>query len=51
MLDEVTPHNTEMMAECIKFVDKDQNIKEDLLEVVSLPRITCLQLPTNSEMC
>ena len=39
MVDEVTSHNNEMMPVCIRFVDKDLNIREELLEVVSLPRI------------
>ena len=44
MVDEVTSHNTEMMPVCIRFVDKDLNIREELLEVVSLPRITGLHI-------
>ena len=39
MVDEVTSHNTEIMPVCIRFVDKDLNIRDELLEVVSLPRI------------
>ena len=44
MVDEVTSHNTEMMPVCIRFVDKNLNIREELLEVVSLPRITGLHI-------
>ena len=40
MADEVTSHNTEMMPVCIRFVDKDLNIREELLDIVLLPRIT-----------
>ena len=42
IVDEVTSHNTEMMPVCIRFVDKDLSIREELLEVVSLPQITDL---------
>ena len=41
MLDEVTSH---MMPVCIRFVDQDLNIREELLQVVSLPRITGLHI-------
>ena len=44
MVDEVTSHNTEMMPVCIRFVDKDLNIREELLELVSLPRFTGLHI-------
>lgn len=44
MVDEVTSHNTEMMPVCIRFVDKDLTIREELLEVVSLQRITGLHI-------
>ena len=44
MVDEVTSHNTNMMPVCIPFVDKNLNIREELLEVVSLPRITGLHI-------
>lgn len=29
---------------CIRFVDKDLTIKEELLDIVSLPRITCVHI-------
>ena len=44
MVDEVTSHNTELMPVCIRFVDKDWTIREELLEVVSLKRITGLHI-------
>ena len=40
MVDEITSHNVELMPFCIRFVDKDLNIREELLEVCTLPRIT-----------
>ncbi|XP_051528113.1 52 kDa repressor of the inhibitor of the protein kinase-like [Myxocyprinus asiaticus] len=40
MADEVTSHNVELMPLCVRFVDKDLNIMEELLEICSLPRIT-----------
>ena len=33
-----------MMPVCIRFVDKDLTIKEELLDIVSLPRITCVHI-------
>ena len=33
-----------MIPVCIRFVDKNLNIREELLEVVSLPRITGLHI-------
>lgn len=44
MVDEVTSHNTKMIPVCIHFVDMDLNIREELLEVVSLPQITGLHI-------
>ena len=44
MVDEVTSHNTELMPVCIRFVDKDLTIREELLQVVSLQRITGLHI-------
>jgi hypothetical protein len=40
MVDEVTSHNVELMPMCIRFLDRGHNIREELLEVCSLPRIT-----------
>lgn len=37
MADEVTSHNVELMPLCVRFVDKDLNIREELLEICSLP--------------
>ncbi|XP_063752986.1 52 kDa repressor of the inhibitor of the protein kinase-like [Eleginops maclovinus] len=40
LADEVTSHNEELMPMCVRFVDKDLNIREELLEICTLPRIT-----------
>ena len=40
LADEVTSHNVELMPMCVRFVDKDLNIREELLEICTLPRIT-----------
>ncbi|KAL7844825.1 hypothetical protein SRHO_G00233640 [Serrasalmus rhombeus] len=40
LADEVTSHNVELMPMCVCFVDKDLNIREELLEICTLPRIT-----------
>ena len=40
MVDEVTSHNVELMPLCIRFVDKNHDIREELLEICVLPRIT-----------
>ncbi len=40
MVDEVTSHNIELMPLCIRFVDKDCNIREELLEICAMARIT-----------
>ncbi|CAM4713081.1 unnamed protein product [Leuciscus chuanchicus] len=44
--DEVTSHNVELMPLCVRFVDKDINIREELLEICSLPRITGSHIAT-----
>lgn len=46
MADEVTSHNVELMPLCVRFVDKDLNIREELLEICSLPRITGSHIAT-----
>ena len=44
MVDEVTSHNVKLMPVCVRFVDKDLNVREELLEICSLPRITGLHI-------
>ena len=43
-MDEITLHNTEMMPVSVRLVDKELNVREELLEVVSLPQITGLHI-------
>ena len=38
--DEVSCHNVEQMPLCIRFVDKENNIREEFLEFVALKRVT-----------
>jgi len=40
MVDEVTSHNTELMPLCVMFVDCELNIREELLQICTLQRIT-----------
>ena len=40
MADEVTSHNTEQLAFCVRFVDSKSNIREEFLAFVKLERIT-----------
>ena len=40
MVDEVTSHNQELMPLCIRFVDHDCQIREELLKIIALPRVT-----------
>jgi len=40
MVDEVTSNNTELMPLCVRFVDSELNIREELLQICTLPRIT-----------
>ncbi|KAL7841276.1 hypothetical protein SRHO_G00249670 [Serrasalmus rhombeus] len=40
LADEVTSHNVELIPMCVCFVDKDLNIREELLEICTLPWIT-----------
>ena len=40
LADEVTCHNVEQMPLCIRFVDKNCNIREEFLEFVPLKRVT-----------
>lgn len=44
MVNEVTSGNTELMPVCIRFVDKELTVREELLEVVSLKQITGLHI-------
>ena len=46
LVDEVTSHNVELMPLCVRFVDKDDNIREELLEICTLPRITGQHIAT-----
>ncbi len=46
LADEVTSHNVELMPMCVRFVDKDLNIREELLEICTLPRITGRHIAT-----
>lgn len=46
MVDEVTFHNAELMPICIRFVDKYLNIMEELQEICSLQKITCVHIAT-----
>lgn len=41
--DEVTSHNTEQLAICVRFVDVGGNIREEFLTFVKLARITGVQ--------
>ena len=40
MIDEVTSHNKEIMPVCIRFVDKNKNIREEFLQFTQLTRVT-----------
>ena len=40
MADEVTSHNSEVLVICIRFVDKDCNIRESFLGFSKIPLIT-----------
>ena len=40
LADEVSCHNAEQMPLCIRFVDKDCNIREEFLEFVAMKRVT-----------
>ena len=40
LADEVTSHNTEHLAICARFVDRDNNIREEFLAFIGLQRIT-----------
>ena len=42
--DEVTSHNDKIMSICIRFVEKNKNIREEFLEFIPLERITGEQL-------
>lgn len=46
MADEVTSHNKEYMPLCVRFVDKECNIREEFLEFVLVERITGKYLAT-----
>ncbi|ELU17325.1 hypothetical protein CAPTEDRAFT_187465 [Capitella teleta] len=40
MVDEVSSHNKELVPLCIRFVDGERQIREELIEITALPRIT-----------
>ena len=40
MVDEVTSHNREVMPLCVRFVDKEKNIREEFIQFSSLTRVT-----------
>ena len=40
MADEVTSHNREQLALCVRFVDKDNNIREEFVQFKKVERIT-----------
>lgn len=40
MADEVTSHNTEQLAFCVRFVDTESNIREEFLTFMEVKRIT-----------
>ena len=46
MVNEVTSHNVELMPLCVRFVDRELNIREELLEICTLARITRLHIAT-----
>ena len=40
MADEVTSHNKEELALCARFIDKSNDVREDFIAFIHLPRIT-----------
>jgi hypothetical protein len=40
LADEVTTHNVEELSLCFRFVDKQQNIREEFIDFIALRRIT-----------
>ena len=40
MADEVTSHNKEQLVLCARFVDKNDEIREEFIAFIHLPRIT-----------
>ena len=40
MADGVTSHNKEQLALCARFVDKNNDVREDFIAFIHLPRIT-----------
>ena len=40
MADEVTSHNKEQLALCAHFIDKNNDVREDFIAFIHLPRIT-----------
>ena len=40
MADEVTSHNKEQLALCARFIDKSNDVREDFIAFIHLPRIT-----------
>ena len=40
MADEVTSHNKEQLALCARFIDKNNDVREDFIAFIHLPRIT-----------
>ena len=39
MADEVTSHNKEQLALCVRFIQKNNDVREDLTAFIRLPRI------------
>jgi hypothetical protein len=40
MADEVTSHNHEQLSLCVRFVDKDRNVREEFMDFISMESIT-----------
>ena len=40
MADGVTSHNKEQLALCARFIDKNNDVREDFIAFIHLPRIT-----------
>lgn len=40
MADEVTSHNKKQLALCARFIDKNNDVREDFIAFIHLPRIT-----------
>ena len=48
LADEVTVHNMENLALCVRFVDDESNIREEYLAFIALERITSMQIAASS---